>query len=412
MEEKYNLRTNDNNYNKDDKLKRKELAEKYVKFITSLDSHHVIALDSPWGTGKSTFINYMCEKLKVNNSVFVSYNAWENDYTKEPLISLMNDIFHQFKDKKYIGIDKMKSSMNKISFIAKKGGSAILKGGSKLFLGEKGTNDIEDALKEAAKLFIKDVSDDIFKDVEESKKSRQQFKEELKKYTKKILEEKNKDKLIILIDELDRCKPSFAIELLENIKHLFDIENIIFFIAVDNKQLAESIKSIYGNGFDANTYLHRFFDIELHLPKNNMNKYFIIQLDKKVYQDTYNKIKDINEFTADTIKAFNLSIRDIDRICNEIFLLSKLFHMEEPNIYLFLLILKYKNNTFYKYIKSKNKLLGIQDIDKYFEDHKNERDFFYNYFFKYCFNKRQSTNNYTKINEITVEAFRRIEETL
>ncbi|QDE47832.1 hypothetical protein EIN43_17235 [Enterobacter hormaechei] len=62
----------------------------------------------------------------------------------------------------------------------------------------------------------------------------------------------------IFIDELDRCRPNYAIDMLETIKHLFDINNVVFVIATDKEQLSHSICSVYGSGFDATRYLDRF----------------------------------------------------------------------------------------------------------------------------------------------------------
>ncbi|QKF72749.1 KAP family NTPase [Aliarcobacter faecis] len=398
--------------NKDfiDELDRENIAELYVKFINTLDGHHVIGLDAPWGSGKSTLINYMCENFEKNQDAFVKYNAWENDYTKEPLISLMSDIFTEFQDKKYIGIDKMKNQISKISSIGKKGATALIKGASRILLGESGSNDAIAAVKETGKIFVEDNIDNLFKDIDESKKSRIEFKEELIKYTNQILKEKNKDKLIIIIDELDRCRPTFAIELLENIKHLFDIENIVFFIAVDSKQLAESIKEVYGNGFDADTYLHRFFDFELHLKRDSIGFYFYKNIEKHLM----NNFIEVEQFAEESSIIFNLTIRDINKIINEAYILKKLFSQAnqhigggtinfQPKIFLLLLILKYKNQDLYKYLKEAKKNLNNQDFINKFSEKTDIIRFMGTYI-----NLEKDSENIILI----LEAIRRIEETI
>ncbi len=362
-----------------DELGREDIAELYVKFINELDGHHVVALDAPWGSGKSTLIDYMCEYFKNTEDVFVKYNAWENDYTEEPLISLMSDIFTEFKDKEYIGIDKMKNHISKISKVGKKGATALLKGASRILLGESGSNDAIEAVKEASKIFVEDNVDNLFKDIEESKKSRKEFKEELIKYTKNILNEKNRNKLIIIIDELDRCRPTFAIELLENIKHLFDIQNIVFFISIDKEQLSEAIKSVYGQGFDSYTYLHRFFDLELHLPKNKLSNFF-----KTIIKSRFSQIdldtSDYDVLLSNAIKCFNLSIRDFQRIANEIFslyLLEKI-KVDDVKICIYFLILKYKEPEVYDIIFD-NQTMNLEhnktNIKNQHRDSRNLSDF-------------------------------------
>ncbi|MCG3671953.1 KAP family P-loop NTPase fold protein [Aliarcobacter butzleri] len=350
-----------------DKLGREDIAKLYVKFINDLDGHHVIALDAPWGSGKSTLIDYMCEEFENKNDVFVKYNAWENDYTEEPLISLMNDLFEKFEAKKYIGKDNCKNLVSNIVKATKLTTKGTLKGLSKIAIGEEATKNLSDACLAIAGTVTEEIADNLFKDINESKKSRKKFKDELKNYTNKILEEKSKDRLIIIIDELDRCRPTFAIELLENIKHLFDIENIVFLIAVDCKQLAESIKAVYGNGFDANTYLHRFFDFELHLKRDSIGTYFTERISEKLNTNFINT----EEFAQDSVKTFNLSIRDINKIINETSIIDRLLKQsKEPvllkkDICLILLIIKYKNPELYKYLReSKGNLQDNNLIDK------------------------------------------------
>ena len=73
--------------------------------------------------------------------------------------------------------------------------------------------------------------------------------------------------LVIAIDELDRCRPSYAVELLEIAKHFFSVDNIVFVLAIDKAQLSHAIKAVYGNDFDASGYLRRFIDLDFQLPK-------------------------------------------------------------------------------------------------------------------------------------------------
>ncbi|WP_323669121.1 KAP family P-loop NTPase fold protein [Aliarcobacter butzleri] len=362
--EKDNFTFKSDNKDFKDELGRKNIAELYVTFINDLDGHHVVALDAPWGSGKSTLIEYMCGNFEKNKDVFVKYNAWENDYTEEPLLSLMSDIHQQFKDKEYVGTDEWKSFVSHMVKATKLFTQATLKGLSKMAMGDEATKDLSNACLTIAGTVTEEIADNLFKDIDESKKSRKKFKDELKNYTNKILQEKSRKKLIIIIDELDRCRPTFAIELLENIKHLFDIENIVFLIGVDCKQLAESIKAVYGNGFDADTYLHRFFDFELHLKKDSVGTYFTEKISEKL--NTH--FRNIKEFAQDSVKTFNLSIRDINKIINEISIIDRLLKQSKQLVFfkkdicLILLIIKYKNPELYKYLRESKGNLGDDNL--------------------------------------------------
>lgn len=393
-----------------DNLDRKNLAKKYTTFLNNLQGNHVIALDAPWGSGKSTFIEFICSEFDDKKDVYIKYNAWENDYTAEPLISLMSDIFKAFEDKQYIGVDKMKKLVSKISNIGLKSLSAISKGTARIVLGEGGSNDAVEAVKEISKTFVDDNVDNLFKTIDESKKSRKEFKIQLEKYTKEILKEKTRDKLFIIIDELDRCKPTFAIELLESIKHLFDIEEIVFFIAVDKTQLAESIKSVYGQGFDSFTYLHRFFDMELHLPKINLKSHFKIILNQKFDNASAYSDYNCNTYIDDAIKILNLTIRDFERIVSETLLLktiNELTHIE-IEVCILLLILKYKEPNAYDIINS-NQQSQWDRIRQIIEKENISNDF--NSFIFTRFNK-MITNSTTPLKHEALKILNLIENTL
>lgn len=93
--------------------------------------------------------------------------------------------------------------------------------------------------------------------------------EEIREEVKRILDEaivEQAQKLVIFIDELDRCRPSFALEMLERLKHYFDDDRIIFVVSINKEQLTHTISNYYGVGFDSTGYLNKFFDLEANLP--------------------------------------------------------------------------------------------------------------------------------------------------
>ncbi len=85
--------------------------------------------------------------------------------------------------------------------------------------------------------------------------------------------------LIVMIDELDRCRPSYAIELLEVAKHLFSVDHIVFVLAVNRSELAHSIRALYGSDFDAEGYLRRFFDVDFRLPEPDRKSFIDAMMD-------------------------------------------------------------------------------------------------------------------------------------
>ena len=85
--------------------------------------------------------------------------------------------------------------------------------------------------------------------------------------------------MVFIIDELDRCRPTFAIELLERVKHIFDVPNLVFAFGINRDELCSSLQSIYGN-IDADVYLRRFFDMEFTLPQTQTQRSFARYLDR------------------------------------------------------------------------------------------------------------------------------------
>ena len=70
------------------------------------------------------------------------------------------------------------------------------------------------------------------------------------------------------MDELDRCKPIYALNLMEKIKHLFSVKHIVFLLVMNKEQLEQSVRCLYGPNIDARTYLQKFINIECKLPRN------------------------------------------------------------------------------------------------------------------------------------------------
>lgn len=366
--------------NDEDLLDRKKVAVKYVDFVNKLKGNHTIALDSPWGTGKSTFIDYMCDEFDreeesvKTKDIYIKYNAWENDYTNEPLLSLINEFFEKVKEKNLYREDELKDLMTHSYNAVKKIGKASIKGLINKAIGDEAASEIESALNAGTQTATDLIIDNTFKELSESKKSREEFINELESVTKKILEEKEKDKLIFIIDELDRCKPTFAIELLESIKHLFSINEIVFLIAVDKEQLSESIKAVYGSGFDSRTYLQRFFDIKLHLPVIQSERYFNTKF-KDMFQEEYEK-----DDTSKYIKLFevlcehlNLTLRDIEKILNEVLMYS-IISGANIKILLVLLTIKQKEYKLYKEICN-NKKAHPKYVNQIFMDKNNNKNY-------------------------------------
>ena len=101
----------------------------------------------------------------------------------------------------------------------------------------------------------------------DTKTSLQTFRTSLEELANELAETNHGLPLVVVIDELDRCRPSYAVELLETAKHLFAVDRVAFVLAVNRSELAHSIRAVYGSKFDAVGYLRRFIDMDFRLPE-------------------------------------------------------------------------------------------------------------------------------------------------
>ncbi|HEH8674990.1 TPA: P-loop ATPase [Pseudomonas aeruginosa] len=261
-----------------DLLKRKEIAELLTEYLDSSSSIKVVNINSPWGTGKSYFLGEWRLSLFASRPV-VYFNAWENDFTGDPLISIVANIKEQLSQyRKSSAIKKSLAKMVKQASraflaIAPVVGKGVLKKTTGVVAEELGASVENIAVEtsgETAEKLIEKLIEDNQKSLEEVVK----FKESLRRLFAEVAE-KDSCPVYIFIDELDRCRPTYAIELLERIKHLFEVDGCRFIIATDTVQLSHSIRAVYGAEFASIDYLKRFFDLTYTFEKPDLDNWIL-----------------------------------------------------------------------------------------------------------------------------------------
>ena len=160
----------------------------------------------------------------------------------------------------------------------------------------------------------------------------------------KKLEPNNKTPIVIIIDELDRCRPTFAVEILETIKHLFSVPNVCFILVINKKQLVETIKSVYGQGFDATTYLEKFFTFEVELPKqaradkSNIQAYTQVLAGYYSFESSIFKLTEFKSKTNGSISSIadylDITLRQLEKvyIVLTLFFSNELYEKEHNHI--------------------------------------------------------------------------------
>lgn len=249
-----------------DRLNRSDSIKNISSLLSHVQSPLVFSVNAPWGAGKTTYLKMLNAQLKADGVCSVYFSAWETDFASDPLLAFIGELNESLSS--YLSDGKLKKAWN----TAIKAGGHIIKRAVPVAVkvATVGLVDAEKIVEEEAAKLAESFSKDMVENYARNKEAIVVFKSNVRK----ILEgEKGLKRLCVFVDELDRCRPTYAIELLERVKHLLDIEGLVFVLALDKAQLAHSIKAVYGSGFDAHGYLKRFIDIEFSLPAPDTDRF-------------------------------------------------------------------------------------------------------------------------------------------
>ena len=286
----------------EDLLDRNQELSSLCRFLQLQQGMSSIAIDGRWGSGKTFFVKQcafllnsvnslsdieegikervrttasekgLLDSLKEDAFLAVYYDAWKNDTDEDPVLSLIYEIVQQ------LNINSGLFDLNKMT--------TILTSAFNIVTGRDVTE------------FFKHVQDmNLLKNVHKEKK----MDLILQEFFVEVLQE-NCERLVIFVDELDRCRPSFAVRLLERIEHYFVNERITFVFSMNIEQLQHTIKAFYGSDFDACRYLDRFFDVRTSLPSVCPNKFY-----KSMGLNDFYELDRVSRKIQET---FNLTIRE------------------------------------------------------------------------------------------------------
>ncbi len=296
---------------REDLLDRKKTGDILLQLIQTSSKGFVMALNGKWGSGKTTFVNMWHQQMKDEGYKTIYYNVWENDYISDPLIGLIAEFNEQTQvpGEKTLTDFLKKASIVGFSMIPALAGSI-----AKTYLGA----DIEKVVTDASKE-VKNILGESVNNYVEQQKHIKSFRKALIEYAEQV----SPDKLIIfIIDELDRCKPDFAVKTLERIKHLFSVENIVFVLVIDRVQLGNSIKGYYGSDLiDADDYLRRFIDVPYDLPfrpsknliKNVFERFGLDKIILAEEEQGEEKYESLQEFVTMMFQTKQLTIRQLEK---------------------------------------------------------------------------------------------------
>jgi hypothetical protein len=331
-------------FERDDAFRRKPFVESIMKLIGewgkdvfSGDDSLSVSIDSPWGTGKSAMLamwmNYINESPKYSRYKVIYYNAWQNNYFNDAFRPLLYELQNsgdgpQIEAFRKTGIEMAAALAEGDSDILRLMANRAAGEGAGYFGSFRKINQMSEAF---AKAFGRLVPAN--------------------------------GRMLVFVDELDRCRPNFAIETLELIRHYMSVPNAVFVFTVDLAQLTQLVRSVYGFDTDAWGYLRRFFNISFRMPMPEVTKYVENLLYKAINNSDALKEVKFARVMADMYTYFGLHIRDVEKITTNFIVFysmnkivndsNKPHSLVRLGVYLYFMILKYKYPEVYKGILDK-----------------------------------------------------------
>ncbi|CRM79226.1 P-loop NTPase fold protein [Pseudomonas sp. 25 R 14] len=247
---------------------RKDLGEAISNLFESTDENLIVGIDGQWGEGKSTFALMLSAHLnKEKNIPTIYFDAFKNDFQKDAFLAVaseLQEIFesHSTDSKKEFRTSIIKASKamarGAIRIVARTATAGIL---DDTFLDNLGTSDnAEDEISDGIDKILSSKLDDTKTD----KASLETFRKTLEKNIEIL---GNNKPVVFIIDELDRCRPDFCLELIEQVKHLFSVKNLKFLFITNRNQIHASIRKRYGQNINSHLYLQKFMDLWIELPR-------------------------------------------------------------------------------------------------------------------------------------------------
>lgn len=338
----------------EDILRRREsaaLLQKLIEQRSISDTNQnaiCMAIDGDWGTGKSFFIDNWARTLADDGRCVIFFDAWKNDLSDDPIIGFMSEINKCLKpwlEKIAINDDVPTKIKTRTKVLIKNAAKAIIPFAKQVAIHNAAKFISEEATATIASISGKDLSEEnnvilgikseevekyfsaALKGHEMQNASITKLIGDLEALAEGLKYLNEKPPIYIFIDELDRCRPTYAIKLLESIKHIFNAKGICFILATNIEQLSHSIKAVYGESFNGRAYLKRFIDYEYKLNPPNYYAFCHNLYSKSFLSGRLNMISGISgaerndgvsDVLADVANLFSLDLRSIKQILGQI----------------------------------------------------------------------------------------------
>lgn len=253
-----------------DILNREEFVDQLMDLINAVSDSNgscTFSLNGKWGVGKSFVLRMLEERLFTwqggTKYVVFHYNCWKYDYYEEPLFAIVASMLEGIDEETHFFSQEARDKAKEAFAIAEPCLKNIASAVSQSIVGF-------DAVRPFSMLMKAKKG---FKNIIESGKSKRgaddpffHFNKSLQEVRKQMKILAKQRKIVVVVDELDRCLPEYEIKVLERLHHLFyGMENCVVAVAVAKDQLENTIKQVFGEKIDIDQYLKKFVDFELNL---------------------------------------------------------------------------------------------------------------------------------------------------
>ena len=341
----------------DDALNRMRVAERLTNLVKIQEAPLSVSVSGDWGTGKTFILKRWQQSLQNQGYKAIYFNAWEDDFCDDPLLAMIGQMSEHFTDdrfKRVADAAKPLIGLTRKHFVAAL--NSLLSGAASSVASSVSGQPVAIPVEIPSDGWQNEERNSL-KDYRKQRASKDELKICLQNLSNSVVLETGHP-LVFIIDELDRCRPPFAIELLERVKHIFGVRNIVFVFGINRDELCKSLRTMYGE-IDADVYLRRFFDMEFILPEVDADRFcnhlfvkyelrkFFFATSRDFNTSGYDQMSRFPEFWG----RFNMSLRNLDYCARLMCLVGRNLKQDYP-VYPWLLAaliaLKINNPTLYR----------------------------------------------------------------
>lgn len=309
-----------------DKIGRQETVDKICGLVDSLqkDQNFCLSLNGAWGSGKTFVLRMIEEQLsKKQEYVIIKYDAWENTFYDDPLIAMLYCILDALENLASEDVPEPISTgqkKKKATEMAKKIGEAIVETAAENNKVVKFSKDAIGKVKSIIKSY-KETSLATNAQTEDyisySAFLKQTIKQ-LNEISSQEVYEGKQTKLIVLVDEIDRCLSDEQLKILERMHHLFDVKNCAVIVAMNQDCITKTVHAVYG--IDGYEYLRKFFDFtfKVEMLTNNYIASLFEDFIEKFYKLTKESTNKYNEQLASVELAYQCLLYGNKRVLENI----------------------------------------------------------------------------------------------